>query len=436
VTTLLLIGQVGLTQSLYYFLPRGGAERGSYVAQAVVLLWTLALVAGAALYAIAPWVAVWVGSGELANLRLPLALTAGFMLAAAPLESTLTSDGRIGGAALAYVFTDAVRAAALVAAARWGIPILGPAAIFWAATGVSLLRLLALVTLLVRRILPWAPIDRGRLRAQLAFALPFAGASLLYVGQRYCSQYVVSARFDPATFALFAVASFQLPMVDIVFGPVAEVLMVQLGRTIGKDDAASLRVWDDAVDKLASILFPAACGAWLLGPTVLPLLFTQKYAAAVPLFVLTTLEIPLWTLPVDSLLRAAGDTRFLFGFNAVRVVMTVGFVLVGVRVGGLRGAVVAGLCSEGAARVVMIVRGRRFLGRPRWSRVLEWGALGRIAIASVAACLPAGVVRLIMGRSLRMVLVSMAVYGAAYLGLRLLLFRKPVVRLAPAPVAG
>ena len=41
-------------------------------------------------------------------------------------------------------------------------------------------------------------------------------------------------------------------------------------------------------------------------PTLLPLLFTHKYDGSVPLFMLATLEIPLWILPLDALLRAAG----------------------------------------------------------------------------------------------------------------------------------
>ncbi len=433
--TMLMIGQLGLTQSLYYFLPRGGADRGVYVSQTVFSLGLLGIGFGSALYLAAPLVGGWVGSGELAHLALPLGVFAGGMLMAAPLEASLTSEGRIGGAAVSYVVTDAIRAASMVLAARYGVRVLGPAAIFWAAAAVSLLRVLALYTLLARRVLPMARPRWSMLRTQLAFALPFAGASLLYVGQRYCQQYVVSARFDTATFALFAIASFHLPVVDIVFTPISEVLMVDLGRSIGNDHRASLRHWDDAADKLASILFPAACGAWLLGPTVLPLLFTHKYEGAVPLFILTTLEIPLWIMPVDALLRAAGDTRFLFGFNGVRMVVTAGCVFLGIQLGGLRGAVVGGLVSESLARVVMLARGRRFLGSPNLTHVLDWPMLSRIAAAAALAVVPAWAVRLMIAPGVRMVVASIAVYGVAYLGLRAALLRNPRERMVSGAAA-
>ena len=112
-------------------------------------------------------------------------------------------------------------------------------------------------------------------------------------------------------------------MVDIVYTPIGEVLMVRLGRARRATRRGRVREWDDAVEKLASLLWPAAACAWLLGPTLLPLLFTHSYAGAVPLFLLATFEIPLWVLPVDALLRAAGDTRFLFAWYGARIAITV-----------------------------------------------------------------------------------------------------------------
>jgi O-antigen/teichoic acid export membrane protein len=419
--TLLLVGQLGLTQSLYYFLPRGGDERGSYLAHTLTALAVLGALFGAALWLLAPWIGGRLGSGELAHLRWPLAVYSAAMLAAAPLEGALTSEGRIGKAAIAYVATDAARTAALIGAAR----LVGPRAIFWAAAAVAIGRVCALATLVARRVLPTARPRGSLLRAQLAFALPFAGASWLYVGQRYFSQYAVSARFDAATFALFAVASFHMPVVDIVFTPITEVLMVRLGRALGRGErAAVLAEWDDAVGKLASILFPAAIGAWLLGPTVLPLLFTKKYVAAVPLFMLATIEIPLSVVPVDGLLRAVGDTRFLFVFSAGRVVLTATLVLGGIATFGLRGAIGGALVSEAVCRAAMLWRGCRFLGVAP-ARALDWTLLGRTAAAALGAALPAAGVRFALAPGVRMVVATMAVYGASYVALRLALVGRP-----------
>lgn len=410
--TLLLVGQCGLTQSLYYFVPRGGAARGSYIVQAVGLLWLLATFVGIALWLGVPRLALWIGSPELAALRTPLALTTSAMIAAAAMEAALTCDGRIGVAAVSYVLSDGARAAALVAAAA-----LGMTAFFWAATAVAIARVVVLVVLLARRVLPAAWPSRERLRSQLGFALPFAGASLLYVGQRYCSQYIVSARFDPATFAVFTVATFHLAVVDIVFAPVTEVLMVELGRTLGVDPCAALRAWDDAVAKLAALLIPAACGAWLLGPTMLPLLFTQRYAAAVPLFMLATGEILLCLLPVDALLRASGDTRFLLAFNVARMIASVALVLSGIALAGLAGAIAGALLAETAARLALLARGRRFLEVRGAANMVDWTPLACMAAAAILACAPAWLARRYAGGGIGGVTVAMLVYGISYVAM-------------------
>jgi O-antigen/teichoic acid export membrane protein len=411
--TLQLTGQLGLTQSLYYFLPRGGKERGAYVAQTFLSLAVLGVGFGLSLWCSAPLLGRWLGDGSLASLRAPLAIYGGFMLCAASLESAIMSEGRIGKTAIAMLISDGVRAFALIAGARYA----GPAGLFWAATAFSLLRIVGLFFIVGTRTVPWARPRWGLFKAQLGYALPFAGSSYLYVAQRYFSQYAVSASFDAATFALFAVASFHMPVVDIVFTPLADVMIVQIGKAQHDERSdAAWAAWNDCVQKLAAILFPATACAWLFGPTVLPLLFTHKYDGSVPLFMLATAEIPLWVLPLDALLRAAGATRFLFIFNCVRIVFTAALVLGGIHTFGLPGAIAGGIVSEGLARVGMMARGRRFLG-VSWERMCDWGALGRTTAAAAVACAPAWGVRLVGVHGVVGVFVAGAVYVAVYLAL-------------------
>jgi O-antigen/teichoic acid export membrane protein len=434
-STVLLVGQFGITQSLYFFLPRGDEKRGVYLAQAAASLLVLGALSSLVLYVAAPPLAHSMQSPELVRLRLPLACTCALMLASAPLEPALTSDGRIELSALVYVANDAIRAAALVLCARFGLPAFGPAALFWAATAATSLRLIALWALIFGRVLPFGTPERARIIEQLRFAVPFAGASALQIGQRYSAQYAVSARFDPAIFPTFTIASFHLPMVDMVFTPVTEVLMVALGKTIGRDEHASLVEFRGAVNKMAALLFPFAAGSWLLGPTLLPLLFTAKYRAAIPLFLLATVEIPFCILPVDALLRAAGDTSYLFRLNAIRVALTIGAVLLGIRYVGLAGALFGVIASEIVARLAMLVRGRRFLGRPHFRKLLDWPVLARMALAAALGCVPTLLVRLTISPGVSEAVGSILVYTCTYLFLTILMLRQKSTRRRVFPAA-
>src|SRR5258706_407857 len=130
----------------------------------------------------------------------------------------------LGLAPLSYAGSDVVRAAALLLGA-WIAPGRG---IYWASVAVGALRVAALAGMLRRGLIPFARPGRAALRVQLAYALPFAAASLLQVAQRTLPQYVVAARFDAATFALYAVAAFHLPVVDLVYSPTADLLAVSV----------------------------------------------------------------------------------------------------------------------------------------------------------------------------------------------------------------
>jgi O-antigen/teichoic acid export membrane protein len=420
--TLLLVGQLGLTQSLYYFLPRGSAERGAYVVQVVLLLGVAGALAGAGIWAGSPLLAHWLSSPDLVGLRMPLALYSGAMLAAAPLESTLVCEGDLRKAAFAYTASDVLRAAAIVVAAA----VLGHAWLFWAAAVVALLRVVSLSALLGFRVAPAAKPRWSLLRLQLAYALPFAGSSLVYVLQKYLPQYAVSASFDPATFALFAVASFHLPVIDIVYTPMSEVLMVELGRRDAKRDArGAVRDWRDSIERLAALLFPATIGCWLIGPLLIPILFTGAYVRAVPLFMLATAEIPLWIFPCDAVLRASGDTRFLFAFNAVRLLVTGVLVVAGIRLLGVPGAILAGIVSEALSCAGLLARARRHLDA-RLRDLLDPAALARLAIPALLAAVPALALRWVIVDRVMLLIASVPVYSAAYFAAR-------ASRRAPAP---
>ena len=429
-STVQLTCQLGLTQSLLYFLPRGGKERGAYISQTFLSLVVLGVLFGGGLWLLAPHLGRWLGDGSLASLRAPLALFGGLMLAAAALESSIVGEGRMAKAALTYVLSDGARALALVLGAKYG----GPAGLFWAAAMVAAGRVAALAVIVVTKTVPWALPHARLFKQQLAYALPFAGASYLYVAQRYFSQYAVSASFDAATFALFAVASFHMPMVDIVFTPLSDVMIVHVGKAQHAGDTRGMwTAWNDTVQKLAAILLPAAACAWLFGPTLLPLLFTHKYDGSVPLFMLATLEIPLWILPLDALVRATADTRFYFVFNGVRILGTAALVIGGIHLFGLRGAILGGVAAEALARVGLLARGRRFL-EVEWTRLVDWAGVGRIAAAAAVACAPAWVVRAWVDHHMLGVIAGAAVYGATYLAIVFLMGR--LFRGGPAQAIG
>ena len=86
VTTAYFMLQLGLAQSLYYFLPRKDGRERAWLTQASVSLFTLGGICAAGIYALRFVVAGQFANPKLATYGLPMALMTWLMIAASPLE--------------------------------------------------------------------------------------------------------------------------------------------------------------------------------------------------------------------------------------------------------------------------------------------------------------------------------------------------------------
>src|SRR2546427_711796 len=99
--------------------------------------------------------------------------------------------------------------------------------------------------------------DIGVLREQAGYAIPFSCAVIVQIVQQNYHQYAVSWHFDAATFAIYSVGCLQIPLVDFMFTPTVNVMMVAMGEDLrdGRFHQV-MAVWQDTVRRLALIFFP------------------------------------------------------------------------------------------------------------------------------------------------------------------------------------
>jgi O-antigen/teichoic acid export membrane protein len=338
---------------------------------------------------------------------------------------SLTARGRTRTSSSFYVGSEMLKAASMALPAALGFGLRG------VITGMALFALVRLCVAwpVVLRGERGPLLDRAALRSQLRYALPFGAAVALSIPQTYFHQYVVSAKFDAAAFAVYSVGLFQLPLLDLLYTPTSEVLMVTLGeleREGRREEAA--RVFRSAVLKLAHAFVPATVAMVALAPQFIATLFTAKYLAAVPIFRVGVTAALLGVLPVDGVLRARDETRHIFASYLVKALVTVPLVLVCVSRFGMMGAVASWLTAEIVGKLALLVCVPRALGVGVRS-LLPWSELawlGLCAALAVAGAL-AGVA--VAGPAARPVVAGFA-GGVGYLGayalaLRLLGLRVP-----------
>jgi O-antigen/teichoic acid export membrane protein len=403
--TLYAIGQAGMAECLYYFVPRERGDGGRFSANSLSALAVAGLVTSVLLVIAAHPVAALLGS-PIDRFVPALAAFLFFMLTSAVLEIVLVSEQRHRTAAAAYFASDLLRAGFLL------VPVLllgGIGALLAGAVVFSALRLAVTVIVLARRYGRGLRPERRLLGRQLAYALPFAAAVVVDTLQGQLHLYVVSNRFAAATFAIYSVACFQVPLVDYLVTSVGNVLMVQLGRA--GEPAAPIELWRQATSRLALALVPVVAWLVIAGRDVIALLFSARYASAGGLFILASTGILLATLPTDAALRAFAETRFLFAMNVAKLVLVAATLPLLLAWLGLAGAVASTLVAGVIAKAIAVARVRRRLGVSL--RALVPGrAFGAIFVAAVAAAVVAVVA--VRAAAPARVLVRLALSGSVF----------------------
>ncbi|MCX6624264.1 MAG: oligosaccharide flippase family protein, partial [Acidobacteria bacterium] len=310
------IAQLGMASSLYYFLPRAPRAAGSYVANSMLFLATAGLCCLGALVVASPKLGQWLSNNELPHYLPWIGLYIFLMMFSTTLEIVLISRRQYLWASASYAISDLARAAAFI------VPALLFRQLEWLLKGaVILASIRAAITLFYFRTQfrgTFKP-DRALLRNQLSYAVPFGLAVLVEIVQASLPQYVVAHRFDPATFAIFAVGCLQIPLVDFAASPTSDVMMVKMQERLAEGRKQSLvEIWRDTTWKLALLFFPLAAFLVVDARECILFLFTSRYVASVPIFMVWSAMIMLTTFQVDGVMRVFAQTRFLLLLNLMR----------------------------------------------------------------------------------------------------------------------
>jgi O-antigen/teichoic acid export membrane protein len=382
--TLFGLAQLGMAESLYYFVPLAPAQAGRHVANALVALAAIGLVGVLLLTAFAEHIAGWLTNPALSLHLSTLGVFLALMLISAALEIVLISRRRTATAASAYAISDVARALCFVI----------PAAIGWGVHGVVIgaacfaaLRVAATVIALWREFRSELRVDRPVLRRQLAYALPFALAVGIEVLHLNWHQYAVASRFDAAAFAIYAVGCLQIPLVDLIVTSAVNVMMVEMASARERSVSEALTLWHDTIVRLSFLIFPIAAFLLLMARDIIVVLFTSAYEASVPIFMLWSLTILAAVLAVDGVLRVFAQTRYLLVQNLIHLAIVATLAGVFLNYFGLTGAVLVTLLATASVKIIAVARISRLMSVPL-SQALPWKGLATAAICAAVAAIP------------------------------------------------
>ena len=378
---------MGLTPSLIYFVPREPERRRNFISHALLVTTSLGVCAGTLLYFFGSRIALEMGQPALAARMGLVALFTALFLSGSTMDAIPMSQGRIKLAAALCFGYEASQAIGIVSGALITRSLTGAMAGIVAGTG---FRAVACWAMVLRE--HGLHVSREDLKRQLAYAIPFGLAFAIIIPQQQFHQYFVAASVGAAMFAVYNVGCFNLPIVDMLYTPVSEILQLGIAEHDRDGDReAPARLFREAVARLAFVFIPMMALLYVCGPTLLTFLYTDQYRESVPIFRLAILSIPLAALPLDGVMRARAQNRFVLCVSVVKLAMTVPLVVAGFHLYGLRGAMGGWVAAEAVTRGILLLRAGQLLGGMR--RLLPWRTLSLQALAAAVAA-PVGVVAL------------------------------------------
>ena len=389
-STLFVIAQFGMAESLYYFLPGNPRSGGSLTLNAILTLAAIGIISAATLTIGASYIARWVGNPAVASFLPALGVYLAMTLVGVSLEITMVSQKRFLLAAFSFAISESVRALMFV------VPAVISGSLRWLLIGAmvfGMIRVLATGTFLSREFAGRFKPDASLLRRQFAYVLPFELAILIDTLQLNFHQYAVSYHFDVATFAIYSVGCLQIPASEFLAGPAANVMMVRMTEELREGQHQNaFAVWDDTVRKLIFLLIPLTGILVVSGRDLIVLLFTNAYLASVPIFSLWALATALQAVPTDAGMRVFADTRVILVLNIVRflfVVSTIGYAL---NRFGLIGPVLVTIGAGVIAKGLALVRIAKLL-KVRLGHVVDWKLAAFVSAATAVSGISASLVR-------------------------------------------
>lgn len=264
--------------------------------------------------------------------------------------------------------------------------------------------------------------DRAAMREQVRLAAPLGAGSVLYKLNDF-GKVVVANQMGAVPLAIYTTAAYQVPLVNIVQGALADVIFPDMVRRSRRDPAQGLLLWKRA----QVLIFAVICPAWALmtywAEPIVRLLFTDAYVAAVPYFQVFLLLMLRQCFQFSTPLRSVEDNKSFAHANLGSLLINAALILALMPQFGLWGptlGLVAGQTwsSFYLGRIVL----KRYGLKP--GDLCQWHKLGLALLASLVGMAAVHASQLYLPHSPAGMLAGLAVFALVYLAAARLILRE------------
>ena len=255
-----------------------------------------------------------------------------------------------------------------------------------ALVGLEIVRFCLVFVFVARKRIFSTGINKADLIYQLSYFIPLGAGAIIELLNQRIGQLFISTSVGIDALAIFFVGTFAVPIVNILRGAIADVIFPEIMEMKTANAKDALPLWQRATVWYCVLLFPAMVLFAYYADAVVIILFTNEYAASIPVFSVFSAMLFISCFDFHLPLRVLNANRFYVIANIIALIGNVILMLPLYRFFGLIGLALALVASQFMMSMYMGFCASRLYDM-RISEILEWRKIGKIFIACLL-CMP------------------------------------------------
>lgn len=332
--------QLGVNQSLYYFIPRDPRNAGAYFINSLIMNLVVFATAYAFIGTFREPLSVWLKMAILRDAFGPLvAFTMSVMLIAA-CDCYLNARQLIKVSAFFEVAGQVLASAVTVAAALVTRSL--ESIIIWlvVARAIQLLMMLAYIRFRLHGF------NAQRyffgLREQIRYGIALGLAGTVWAMLQRLHEFFVSGYYGTEAYAVYSAGCTEIPVIQIFTQSVAVVALGQFAMLEQQGDWEGVRrLWKRVLTSSYAVALPVVVGFLLISKPLILFMFTRTYADAIPIFQINTVLKLYLIFNATLVLRAMNRNDISIKVNLATLAAAPFLLYFGMRIGGMVGIIAA-----------------------------------------------------------------------------------------------
>lgn len=371
---------LGFPSSLYYFLPNYPREKGVYLSRTIAVLFLVSIIFSVIFMIFNKQIAVFMKNDQLNSYFVPLSLAVGMLILSVLIETVLVVENKVKLSTQIMTYTQISRMVIIILCGIWG-------GVTYIVYGLLFLFTIKSVGSLVYFRLNYQTsffsLNMRKSSEHFNYALTLGMGGIFVSLCEIADKYIVSNLLGLDTFAVYSVGCYELPFIAIVFGSIADVALptiVQYKQRNATDEV--IRLWHYSIESSMLIGIPIFISFFFFANQFIVTVFTNKYAAAVPVFRIALLTVLLEATRYGMITRAYSRTGFMFFVTLLSLLLMVPSCYFGITHYGIVGAISSVMGARFFIVTAEIIYSKYILSL-EWHRLLPFIYIAKILLLSM-----------------------------------------------------